>query len=155
MRVVLLAACAGTLAGCGYSVGGLIEHRSVFLPIFGSQSERRGNEFELHRAVSRELAAQGVRVNDPSATVELRGLIIDVTEPAVVEGEDDDVLVGSVAFKLQVTLVSRPGGREIWKRSLEEQASFSTERLQTRETARQVVIDRLARRVAGMLEKEL
>jgi hypothetical protein len=155
MRILIMVACAGTFAGCGYSVGGLIEHRSVHLPIFGSHSERRGFEFELHRAVSRELSAQGVRVNDPAATVELRGMIVDVTEPVAVEGGDDEVLVGSVAFKIEVTLIGRPGGREIWKRGLEEQAAFSTQRLQTRETARQAVIDRLARRVAGLLEKEL
>src|SRR5262245_21185190 len=155
MRFLMWAACAGTLAGCGYSVGGLVEHRSVYLPIFGSNSERRGHEFELHRAVSRELQAQGVRVNDPAAPVELRGLILDVTEPAVVEGEGDEVLVGSVAFKMEISRIGRPGGREIWKRVLEEQAAFTAERLQTRETARAMVIDRLARRVASLLEKEL
>jgi hypothetical protein len=149
------AAAAASLAGCGYSVGHLQEYPAAIVPIFGSQSERRGAEFELHKAVCDELKAQGVRVNDGSASVELRGLILDITEPALVEGSSDQVVVGSVAFRLEITLVSRTTGEAIWTRVLEETAPFSAQRLQTRDTARQAVIDRLARRVASMLEKEM
>ena len=154
MKVLTLAA-ASLVAGCGYSVGGLVEHRSVYLPIFGSESERRGHEFDLHRAVRRELTARGVRVNDPSATVELRGKILDITEPAVVEGSGDVVVVGSVSFSFQVELVGRSDGKPISRQVIQESASFTSQRSESPETARQEVIDRIARRVVTMLEKEL
>jgi hypothetical protein len=154
MRLLLWTVCAGSLAGCGYSVGGLVGPELVSLPLFDSLSERREHEFSLHRAVSRELQTRGVRI-DSSATLEMRGKILDITEPVVVEGADDVVVVGAVEFRVEITLISRPEGREIMKRVLEEKAPFSTGRLETRETARQAVIDRLARRVVSLLEKEL
>lgn len=153
MRLILIAAGAAVVSGCGYSFGGLIEHESVSLPIFDNVSERREHEFSLHRAVSHEFQAQGVRI-DSSAPVELRGRILDITEPALVEGTGDVVVVGAVSFKLEVTLVNRGTGREISKRVLEESASFSSGRSESRETARQEVIDRLARRVVRELEKD-
>lgn len=154
MRFLLLAVCAGSLAGCGYSVGGLIGQDMVSLPLFDSLSERREHEFSLHRAVSRELQTRGVRI-DSSATLEMRGKILDITEPVVVEGADDEVVVGAVEFRVEITLISRPEGREIMKRILVEKSPFSTDRFETRETARQAVLDRLARRVVSLLEKEL
>ena len=154
MRFLLVSGIAVAAAGCGYSVGGLIEHRSVSLPIFGSDSERREHEFELHRAVARELRTQGV-TTDPAAELEVRGKILDITEPTLVEDPADRPQVGSVVFRVEIMLISRPSGREIAKRVLEESAPFSTPRLESRETARQAVIDRLARRIVTMLEKEL
>lgn len=154
MKLTLWAACAVAVAGCGYRVGGLVEHESVRLPMFDSLSERRTHEFDLHRAVSRELQAQGVRVNDPAASVEMRGKILDITEPSVVEGTSDVVVVGSVLFRLEVTLVSTATGRELSKRVLEESASFSSGRSESRDTARQEVIARLARRVVTLLWKD-
>lgn len=149
-----MVAGAAAFSGCGYTVGSLIEHRSVALPIFKSDSERRGHEFELHKAVAQEFKAQGVDI-DPSADLEVRGMILDITEPTLVEDPADRPQVGSVAFKVEITLISRPSGREIRKRVLEESAPFTTPRFESRETARQAVIDRLARRVVSMLEKEL
>ena len=150
----MVSGVAVVVAGCGYSVGGLIEHRSVYLPIFGSDSERREHEFELHRAVSRELMTQGV-TNKADADLEVRGKILDITEPTLVEDPANRPQVGSVVFRVEIKLISRPSGREIAKRVLEESAPFSTPRLESRETARQAVIDRLARRIVTMLEKEL
>src|SRR5688572_12119245 len=108
----LLIAAGVVVSGCGYTVGGLIEHRSVYLPIFGSDSERRGHEFDLHRAVSQELKAQGV-TPDPAADLELRGKILEITEPTLVEDPADRPQVGSVAFRVEITLISRPSGREL------------------------------------------
>jgi outer membrane lipopolysaccharide assembly protein LptE/RlpB len=153
MRLFLLALGAAT-AGCGYQVGGLVEHESIYVPIFDIKSERRGAEFDLLRATADELQKNGVRVNDQSAPVELKGMILDITEPSRVEGEGDVVVVGAVAFKVEITLVSRPGGQVISKRVLEESASYSSARSETRDTARREVITRLARRVVTLLWKD-
>ena len=154
MRLILWAACAATVAGCGYSFGGLIEHEAVLLPIFDNLDERRTHEFDLTKAVARELMARGVRVNDPSAAVELKVKILEITEPSVVEDPADRPLVGAVSFRIEATLLARPSAREMLKQVLEESASFSSGRSESRETARQEVIDRLARRVVTLLEKD-
>ncbi|HTF56001.1 MAG TPA: hypothetical protein VK661_01920 [Planctomycetota bacterium] len=145
---------AAALAGCGYSAGGLIEHESVFLPTFDNLDERRTFEFDLTRAVGRELAARGVRVNAPDAPIELRGKILKITEPTLVENPGDVPIVGSVSFKIEVALVSRSTGRELSKKEREETASFSSGRFETRETARQEVIKKLASWVVTLVEKD-
>ena len=154
MKLLLWTFVAVPFAGCGYSVGGMVEHESIYVPIFDTMSERRGAEFELRRATADELAKNGVRVNDATAPVELRALILDITEPSVVEGTGDVVVVGAVKFKVEVTLLSRPEGKVISKRVLEESASFSSGRSETRDTARREVITRLARRVVTLLWKD-
>jgi len=142
------------VAGCAYTAGDLIEHEAVIVKIIDNVDERRTHEFELTRAVNRELAARGVRVNDPDAGVELRGRILEITEPSVVEGTGDVVVVGAVAFRLEVTLLDRGTGKEISKSEKIETASFSSGRSETRETARREVYDRLARWVVTRLEKD-
>jgi hypothetical protein len=141
-------------AGCGYSAGGLLEYESVFVDIFDNVDERRTHEFELTRAVNRELQMRGVRVNDPAAPVKVRGRILEITEPSVVEGSGDVVVVGAVSFKLEVTVVNRESGKEISKSEKVESATFSSGRLESRETARRKVIDRLAEWVVTRLEKD-
>jgi hypothetical protein len=154
-KVALWAACASTAAGCGYSVGGLIARdTAVSLPHFDNLSERREHEFSLHRAVARELQARGVKI-DEAAPLVMRGKILDITEPVRVEGESDQPIVAAVSYRVEITLVNRSDGREISKQVLEEAVSFSQGRLENSETARQAVIDRLARRVVSLLEKEL
>src|SRR5262245_34446244 len=112
MKLFLWALGAVSFAGCGYTVGGLMERQSVYVPIGDTKSERRGAEFDLQRATADELKKNGVEVNDSTAPVELRSVILDITEPSRVEGEGDVVVVGAVAFKVEITLVSRPEGRE-------------------------------------------
>jgi len=141
-------------AGCGYSSGELREHGAVRLAIFDNVDERRTHEFDLTRSVARELSARGVRVNGSGASVELRGTLLAVTEPSVVEGQKDVVVVGAVSFKLQVVLVDVATGRELRRSERTETASFSTARAESRETARQEVFDRLADWAVRNLEKD-
>ncbi len=63
-------------------------------------------------------------------------------------------IVGSVSFRIEVALVSRATGRELSKKEREETASFSTGRFETRETARQEVIKKLASWVVTLVEKD-
>ena len=50
-------------AGCGYHVGRLYQVDNVSVPIFGNDSDRRINEFELTETVVREMQAHGLTVN--------------------------------------------------------------------------------------------
>lgn len=140
--------------GCHYQIGGLLEHPKVKLSIFDNGTERRTHEIDLTAAVARELAGSGVALNSPEATVELVGRIVDFREPTLVETGQDEVLVSSVSIRLELSLLRRSDGQAIWTDARTESASFATQRLESRETARQEVFDRLARWVVTKLEKD-
>ena len=142
------------LSSCGYSAGGLYEHRAVKVGLFDNKDERRLHEFDLTRAVVRELQADGIRVNSSDAKVEVHGAIQEITQPTAVEGKQDVVVVGTVAFRLQVVLRDLASGKDLKTEERVESASFSTARGESLETARQEAFERLARWVASRLERD-
>jgi hypothetical protein len=152
LSVLLCIFCV--LGGCGYRLGGLLEHPKIKLAIFDNTTERRTHEIDLTAAVARELTGSGVALNSPEATVELVGRIVNFLEPTLVETGKDEVLVASVAIRLEISLLRRSDGTALWTDARTESASFATQRLESRETARQEVFDRLARWVVTKLEKE-
>ncbi len=135
-------------------MGGLVEHSKVKLSIFDTASERRLHEFDLTQAVAREMAGAGIAVNSPDSTVELTGRISDFREPPVVTTGKDETLVSSVSIQLELSLRRRSDGKVLWTDSRLESTSFDTQRLESRETARQEVFDRLARWVVTKLERD-
>lgn len=141
-------------ASCGYTAGDLRESRRVKLRILENFDERRTHEFDLTRAIARELAARGVQVNAADADVELQGTILSVTQPSVVEGRSDVIVVGAVSFRLEIAVVDAKTGAPRRKMERTESASFSTDRAESRETARQEVFDRLAEWAVRALEKD-
>lgn len=100
------------------------------------------------------MAGAGIAVNSPDAPVEIVGTIADFREPAVIERGKDEVLVSSVAIRLEISLVRRSDGKVLWTDARTESATFATQRSESRETARREVLDRLARWVVTRLEKD-
>jgi len=151
-RLPLLLALAA--ASCGYEVGNLYDVRDVKVDIFENNSERRTHEFDLTDAVVREMAARGIRVNARDAAYTLKGRILDIRTPSVVDQKNtDQVVVGSLLFSLEIRLIDAHG-TELWKDLRNETSSFTTSRGESFETARQKVFDRLARWVVAHLEKQ-
>ncbi len=149
-------ALALAASGCGYSVGpdALYAHRSVRVPIADNATERRTHEFDLTQAVIRQLQAGGVRVNASDATARLDLVISDIREPALVEGKLDVITVGSVSFRVRLTVVDIATGRTLVADERAESASFTGARGESRDTARAEILDRLARWVTSRLEKD-
>lgn len=153
IRVVPLALLLGS---CGaYEIGGLYdeETRSVRVEIFDNVSERRTHEFDLTNAVIHEMITRGLRVNTRDAAYTLKGRILDIRNPQAVAGQLDTVLVGSLLFRVEITLVG-PDGKARWRDERTETASFTAARSETLESSRQQVFDRLARWVVTHFEKE-
>jgi len=151
-RLPVLLALVGF--SCGYEVGNLYEIRDVKVDIFDNLSERRTQEFDLTDAIVQEISARGIRVNARDAAYTLKGRILDIRTPSLVDQKNtDDVIVSSVLFHVEVRLIDAQGN-ELWKDSRIEQAAFSTQRGESNETARQRVFDRLARWVVSRLEKQ-
>ena len=151
-RLSLLLVLASS--SCGYEIGNLYEIRDVKVDIFENLSERRTHEFDLTDAIVHEIAARGVRVNAKDAAYTLKGRILDIRTPSLVDQRNtDQVIVGSLLFNLEIRLIDA-NGNEVWKDARVEQAPFATARGESFETARQRVFDRLARWVASHLEKQ-
>lgn len=141
-------------SSCGYEVGNLYEVRDVKVEMFDNQSERRTHEFDLTDSILREISVRGIRVNARDAAYTLKGRILDLRTPSLVDQKNtDQVLVGSLSLTLEIRLIDA-NGTELWKDVKTEAASITAQRGETFETTRQKVFDRLARWTVSHLEKQ-
>ena len=153
-RRVLPVLLPAFLGACGYQVGGLYPERDLRVEAFDNISERRTHEFELTGAVVRELIARGFRVNAAAAPLVLKGRILDLRTPSVVDQVDtDQVLVSSLTMRLEISLMG-VDGRERWKDERIERVAFTPSRGESVETARREAVDRLALWVVAHFEKD-
>lgn len=142
------------LFSCGYEIGNLYEIRDVKVDVFDNQSERRTQEFDLTYSIVHEISARGIRVNAKDAAYTLKGRILDIRTPSLVDLKNtDQILVGSLTMTLEIRLIDA-NGSELWKDVRTEGSSISAQRGETFESARQKIFDRLARWVVSHLEKE-
>jgi hypothetical protein len=149
--VPLLALLAGS---CGYEIGNLYEIRDLKVDMFDNLSERRTHEFDLTDSVVHEIATRGIRVNARDAAYTLKGRILDIRTPSLVDQKNtDQIVVGSLVMTLEIRLIDA-NGTELWKDIRTESSSITAERGETFETARQKVFNRLSRWVVSHLEKE-
>jgi hypothetical protein len=154
IRLPLLLALLPLGACCGYQPGGLYETRDVRVEVFDNVGERRGHEFDLTGAVVQEMISRGIRVNRRDAPVILKGRIEEIrTPPLVNQADTDQLLVGSLYYRVEVRLL-QTDGQERWKDERVESVSYTPGRGESAETARREMVDRLARWVVTRLEKE-
>ncbi|HLY75047.1 MAG TPA: LPS assembly lipoprotein LptE [Planctomycetota bacterium] len=141
-------------SSCGYEIGNLYEIRDVKVDVFDNISERRTHEFDLTDSIVHEISSRGIRVNARDAAYTLKGKILDIRTPALVDLKNtDQILVGSLSMTLEIKLIDS-NGTEIWKDTRTENSSITAQRGETFESARQRIFDRLARWVVSHLEKE-
>ncbi len=149
----LLPLLALAFSSCGYEVGNLYEIRDVKVDMFDTASDRRTHEFDLTDAVVHKISARGIRVNAKDAAYTLKGKILDIRTPSLVDEKNtDQVLVGSLLFTLEIRLLDA-NGTELWKDTRSESASFTAARGESFESARQKVFEHLARWVVTHFEK--
>jgi TolB-like protein len=123
------------LSSCGYEVGNLYEIRDVKVDTFENVSERRTQEFDLTDSVVHEIAARGIRVNARDAAYTLKGKILDIRTPSLVDQKNtDQVLVGSLTITLEIRLIDA-NGTELWKDARTEASSITAQRGETFESA--------------------
>ena len=139
---------------CGYEIGNLYDVRDVKVDIFDNTSERRTQEFDLTDSIVREITARGIRVIARDAAYTLKGRILDMRTPPMVEQKGtDQVILTSLQIALEIRLIDS-NANEVWKDTRVETASYSVQRGETFDTARRKVFDRLARWVVSHLEKQ-
>lgn len=141
------------LGACGYQVGGLYPERDVRVETFDNTSERRAHEFELTGTVVRELMSRGFRVNAAGAPLLLRGRLLEMKTPSIVDQvETDALLVGSLSVRLEITISGADGRERRDERT--ERVTYTPSRAESFETARREAFDRLARWIVTHFEKD-
>lgn len=154
MSRALVPLLALLLGSCGYEMGNLYEIRDVKVDMFDNLSERRTNEFDLTDSIVHEITSRGIRVNARDAAYTLKGRILDIRTPSLVDQKNtDQIVVGSLAMTLEIRLLDA-NGAEVWKDLRTETSSITAARGETFESARQKVFDRLSRWVVSHLEKQ-
>lgn len=139
------------MSACGYRSRGTYAYSRLEVPIFENNSDRRLHEFELTETVVREMQSNGLIVNDTNSPYLLKGKIVKITEPRVVEGTTSRVLVSSESVTFDLEVIERATGKSVVNQRIIESAPFSTNRGQTADTTRREVFDRIAKRVVQAL----
>ena len=165
--VLLALACVLTVAhaGCGYSLGSQNQPyiRSVHVPIFTSDSYRRGLEYQITEAVQREIKQRTpFRLTDRQrADTVLRGHIIELRKDVLGETRFDDPREVQLEFAVAVTWEDARTGNVIGQqqvpvgpefRHLVSQASMAPEVGQSLASSTKTAVDRLAAQVVDMME---
>jgi hypothetical protein len=154
--------------------------RTVYVPIFGNTTMRRGIEFELTRAVVREIESKTPMkvVSDRScADTELTGKIVNETKRIAMFNQLGEVRDAEMTMTVELVWRDlRPGHcNEILSRPLpgrpadpapvgpppqdgppvtvQSLATFTPELGQSRTTAEKTMIDRMAVQIISMMEK--
>lgn len=177
MRVRMSAAAVGRLrplmwmclafvaSGCGYMMGSpnATKIRSIHVPVFTSDSYRRGIEYQLTEAVQDEIKRRThFRLQDRQvADTILKGHIVEIRKNVLGETQYDDVRSAQLSLQIVVSWEDSRTGRMLGQQRipigpdmqhLEVMADFSPESGQSLATATQTVVDRASTRIVDMLE---
>ncbi|NNJ27536.1 LPS assembly lipoprotein LptE [Alienimonas chondri] len=165
-RTTLLLTALGLVAftGCGYRFGHLAdpEIRTVAVPMFESVADRTGLEIQLTEAVQKEIQSRTPfrLVHEGQADTVLRGQLVGVRKRLLSQSVTDDAREIEFALAVNVTWEDRRGN------TLNEGAlqiapdavpvlstgTAAIEVGQSRATANQEAVQRIARQVVDLME---
>ncbi len=153
------------LSGCGYTVGNGFspDIKTVSVPTFENDTNRRGLELQLTEAVQKRIQngtpyrlARGA-----NADTRLTGRIVQVRKDVLGENANDDPRQLQLSIMVRVTWENLRTGEILAQQEvpiapesipLIAQAGFAPELGQSQATATQIVIDQLARQITNMME---
>ena len=160
-----LACLTLVISGCGYRMGNGFEPeiQSVYVPIFTSQSDRRGLEFQLTEAVQKQIQLRTpFRVVDqPAADTQLIGKIVNTRKRVLGETKNDDPRELKMSLTVEVRWENLKTGEVLAEKRvpisqheilLIQNAEFAPEVGQSLATAYQQVMDRMAREIVDLME---
>lgn len=161
----LLAAVCVLTAGCGYAIGDgfAADIRTVHVPMFTSDSFRRGQAERLTEAVHKQINLRTpyrlVTGNTP-ADARLVGHIAEIRKDLLTETRFDDPRELQILYGVQLRFEDLRTGRVIASRTvplsgmtaLVADATLAPELGQSLATAEQTALDDLAREVVNVME---
>lgn len=153
------------ITGCGYRMGRGFEPeiQSVHIPIFTSQADRRGLEFQLTEAVIREVQMRTPFkvVNEPAADTQLIGRIVNARKRVLGETRNDDPRELQMSVTVEIRWENLKTGEVLAEKrvpitqneiQLIQRAEFAPEVGQSLATAYQQLAERMARDIVDMME---
>jgi len=153
------------VSGCGYAVGHAFdpEIRTVYVPIFTNQTNRRNIEYQLTEAVQKQIQTRSpfTLVHQDEADTRLTGAIVDVRKNVLGETRNDDPRELQFGFAVKVKWEDLRNQRIISERTYPisedsiqflSNASFAPEVGQSLATATQQSVDKMARDIVNMME---
>lgn len=153
----VLAWLALPIAGCGYTVGSGLDSlgvRTVALDVVGNDTFRQRLEVDLGQALARELPVTSdvVLADARTADAVLEVLFTDAEERTLVPGgRQDPVREGAFRAAVWVRLVGRDG-RNVLERRITDRTEFRSPIGEDLSSARQELVEDLARKIALALE---
>jgi hypothetical protein len=166
-RVLAIAALMGLVlvAGCGYTVGPAFgpEIRSVHVPVFKTDSFRRGFELQLTEAVQKQIQQTTTfrLAKEPGADTRLLGRIVDITKRVENQNRYDDPRELELGIAVEVRWEDCRTGQVIAQQTFPvtsamaqaiTQASFAPEAGQSLATATKDGLDQLSRKIVQLME---
>lgn len=161
----LVLVCLVLLSGCGYMVGGAYRSdiQTVHVPIFTSNSFRRGLEFQLTEAVQKRIQMQTpFRLADRQhADTLLTGHIVEVRKDVLSETADDLPRELQFLVAIEVTWQDLRTGNILHQEEipipaevvhLSSTSQFAPEVGQSLATAEHEAFEELARKIVNMME---
>lgn len=159
LALTAVSGCRGYIVGSAYST----DIRTVAVPIFKSESFRRGVEFQLTEAVQKEIQNRTPFriVKGPDADTILTGRIVRIRKQVLGETAFDDPRQLQLQLAVEVTWEDRRTGRILSEQripiasgsvQLVSQSEFAPEIGQSLATATQNAVDRMARKIVDMME---
>ena len=166
LKGVLIGLCLfALLAGCGYTVGPNFSRdiKTVAVPIFENESNRRGIEFQLTEAVIDEITKRtNYRlVKGLEADTRLTGKIVSVRKNALGESRYDDPRQLQLNWVVQVTWKDQRTNKILADSEIplapeaipvKGQAEFSPEMGQSLATATNDSVLQMARTIVNLME---
>lgn len=151
--LVFFLACG--LFGCGYTTPTYLgpQGASIAIPVFENKTDWRGGEFELTRAVVKNIQQRTPYRVAPkeNADLILEGEILDHRTPGVLDDRADRVLQSQVMLQVSVRLVNK-AGEVLTEKNSWFTADFCTLRGESEATACAEVTEKAARWVVTCLE---
>lgn len=153
------------ICGCGYTFGPSArpDVRTIYVPVFKSDSYRRNLDYLLTEAVQSELKTRGgYRLTDEaSADTVLQGRIVDVQKNPLSETRFDDPRELELMVGAEIQWVDRRNGRILQQHVFPigqalalqaSQVSFAPEVGQSLATAQQDAVRKLAAQIVDLTE---
>ena len=163
--VVCAVLIAGQGLGCGYTVGSFYQGhvRTVSVPIFKTDSPRRGIEYQLTEAVQNEIKRRTpYRIaKEGQADTRLRGRIVRIGKRRLGENRYDDPRELQYSLAVEVVWEDVRSGTVLAEQTVPIQAagmhfdansSFAPEVGQSQATANQDAIEQLAAQIVDRME---
>lgn len=151
--------------GCGYVIGSLHQNdvRTVAVPIFKSDSTRRGIEYQLTEAVQNEIKNRTPYriVGEHQAETRLRGKIVEIRKRRLGETNFDDPRELQYSLAVEVIWEDLRTGAIIAEQTipiqptalqLEAETSFAPEVGQSQASANHEAVEKLAAQIVDRME---